>query len=96
MIRQEELLEMVTILDVAKEANVSASTVSRVLNNTGTISQNTVDCVYKAVEKLGYEPNVLARSFRKKETRTILILTPNMTNPYYSNIISGISDMSRG
>ncbi|MHC1773721.1 MAG: LacI family DNA-binding transcriptional regulator [Flexilinea sp.] len=87
---------MVTILDVAKEANVSASTVSRVLNNTGTISQNTVDCVYKAVEKLGYEPNVLARSFRKKETRTILILTPNMTNPYYSNIISGISDMSRG
>lgn len=87
---------MITILDVAKEANVSASTVSRVLNNSGMISQNTVDCVYKAVEKLGYEPNMLARSFRKKETRTILILTPNMTNPYYSNILSGISDMSRG
>ncbi len=86
---------MVTIIDVAKEANVSPSTVSRVLNDTGMISPATVEIVYQAVKKLGYEPNVLARSFRKKETRTILILTPNMTNPYYSNILSGISDMSR-
>jgi len=86
---------MVTINDVAKEANVSASTVSRVLNNTGTISQPTTNTVIRAVKKLGYEPNVLARNFRKKRTRTILILTPNMTNPFYSNIISGICDLSR-
>ncbi len=92
---QEKRTGTVTIIDVAREANVSPSTVSRVLNNAGTISPATVNSVYKAVEKLGYEPNMLARSFRKKETRTILILTPNMTNPYYSNILSGISDMSR-
>ena len=86
---------MVTILDVAKEANVSPSTVSRVLNNSGSISQATVENVYKAVEKLHYEPNVFARSLRKKETRVILILTPNVINPYYAHIISGISDMMR-
>ena len=85
----------VTIFDVAKEANVSASTVSRVLNNKSTISENTVRRVYEAAERLGYEPNILAQSFRKQETRTILILTPNMTNPYYSNILSGISDTTR-
>jgi DNA-binding LacI/PurR family transcriptional regulator len=85
----------VTIIDVAKEANVSASTVSRVLNNKSTISENTVRRVYEAAERLGYEPNILAQSFRKQETRTILILTPNMTNPYYSNILSGISDTTR-
>lgn len=84
----------VTIFDVAKEANVSASTVSRVLNNKSTI-ENTVRRVYEAAEKAGYEPNILAQSFRKQEARTILILTPNMTNPYYSNILSGISDTTR-
>lgn len=86
---------MATILDVAKEADVSPSTVSRALNNSGTISPATVKKVYQAVEKLGYEPNVFARSLRRKETRIILILTPNITNSYYAHIISGISDFSR-
>ena len=86
---------MITILDVAKEARVSAATVSRVLNNKGGISQSTVEQVYKAVDKLGYEPNILAQSLRKKETRTILVLVPNISNPYYAHILSGVSDTTR-
>lgn len=86
---------MVTILDVAREANVSASTVSRVMNNTGTISEETTAKVMKAARRLGYEPNMLARSFRRQETRIILVLVPNITNPYYTHIIAGISDTSR-
>jgi len=86
---------MITLKDVAKEAGVSTATVSRVINNKGLISSQTVELVYQAVEKLGYEPNVLARNLRMKETSTILILVPNITNPYYAHIISGISDTTR-
>ena len=86
---------MVTILDVAKAANVSTATVSRVLNKTGSISQATTQKVLAAANQLGYEPNMLARSFRKQETRIVLVLVPNFTNPYYTNIMSGISDTTR-
>ena len=86
---------MVTILDVAEEAGVSAATVSRVINNNPNISKATTKKVWLAAEKLGYEPNMLARSFRKKETRIILVLVPNITNPYYAHILSGISDTTR-
>ena len=86
---------MATILDVAREANVSTSTVSRVLNNNGSISKATIQKVYRAVEKLGYEPNVFARSLRTKETRVIMILTPNLTNMFYVQIISGITEFFR-
>ena len=86
---------MITILDVAKEAGVSAATVSRVLNNKGGVSRITVELVYQAVDKLGYEPNIQAQSLRKKETRTILVLVPNISNPYYAHILSGVSDTTR-
>ena len=48
-----------------------------------------------AVEQLQYEPNLLARNLRKNESRIILILAPNFSNPYYSNVLSGICDVSR-
>lgn len=86
---------MVTIVDVAKEANVSPATVSRVINHNHSISKKTAEKVWAAAEKLGYEPNMLARSFRKQETRIILVLVPNITNPYYAHILSGISDTTR-
>lgn len=86
---------MVNISDVAKKAGVSTSTVSRVMNNKGAISLETSKRVLEAARELGYEPNMLARSFRKQETRIILVLVPNFTNPYYTNIMSGISDTTR-
>lgn len=83
---------MATIADVAREANVSVATVSRLINNKGVVSQKTATRVYKAIEKLSYEPNRLARNLRKNESWVILILAPNFTNPYYAHILSGISD----
>jgi len=83
---------MATMAEVAREARVSVATVSRLLNKTGTVSLDTADRVYAAIQKLSYEPNLLARNFRKSESRVILILSPNMTNPYYAHILSGIGD----
>lgn len=83
---------MATISDVAKEAEVSVATVSRVLNKQNNVKKETADRVYRAIEKLSFEPNILARNFRKNESRVILIITPNITNPYYSHILTGIGD----
>ncbi len=81
---------MATILDVSKEANVSAATVSRVLNGKGSVSPEVFKRVMDAVERLQYVPNVSARNLRRNESRIILILAPNVTNPYYTHIIAGI------
>lgn len=83
---------MATISDVAKEAEVSVATVSRVLNKQNNVKKETAERVYKAIEKLSFEPNILARNFRKNESRVILIITPNITNPYYAHILTGIGD----
>jgi len=83
---------MATMAEVAREARVSVATVSRLLNKTGTVSLDAADRVYAAIQKLSYEPNLLARNFRKSESRVILILSPNVTNPYYAHILSGIGD----
>ena len=86
---------MVTIADVALEAGVSVATVSRVINRKTGVSPETMRRVEEAIKKLSYEPNILARNFRKSESRIILILAPNITNPYYSNILTGIGVSAR-
>lgn len=86
---------MAKIEDVAKSAGVSVATVSRVLNGVGSVLPETETRVREAVERLEYEPNLSARNLRKNESRIILILAPNFSNPYYSNVLSGICDVSR-
>ncbi len=81
---------MATILDVSKAAGVSVATVSRVLNGKGQVSTATAERVRAAVEALSYAPNVSARNLRLNESRIILIVAPNITNPYYTHIIAGI------
>lgn len=83
---------MATIADVAREANVSVATVSRVLNNQGIVRPETSERVYRAIEKLSFQPNMSARNLRRNETRVILIVAPNITNPYYAHILTGIGD----
>ena len=61
----------VTIKDVAKEADVATSTVSRVLSNNPRISETTRKRVQEAIDKLGYEPNAMARSLARKRTENI-------------------------
>jgi DNA-binding LacI/PurR family transcriptional regulator len=81
---------MATILDVSKEAQVSAATVSRVVNGKGRVNPAVAKRVLDAVERLQYVPNVSARNLRRNESRIVLILAPNVTNPYYTHIIAGI------
>lgn len=80
---------MATIHDVAQRAGVSIATVSRVLN--GKASGQAAVRVQEAVEALCYVPNPTARNLRRSESRVILILAPNITNPYYASIASGIN-----
>lgn len=86
---------MSTISDVAKEAGVSVATVSRVINKNGRVSEESLERVNAAIAKLNYEPNVWGRRLRRKESRMILIFVPNIRNPYYASIVSGIEDVMR-
>ena len=83
---------MATIEDVAREAGVSVATVSRVINQKGPVSPKSVEKVHVAIAKLNYQPNVWGRRLRRQESRMILIFVPNISNPFYASIVSGIED----
>ncbi|MDR1852751.1 MAG: LacI family transcriptional regulator [Propionibacteriaceae bacterium] len=83
---------MATIGDVAELAGVSIATVSRVVNARGRVLDATRERVLRAVAELDYHPNRAAQHLRSGMTGIVLILTPNMTNPYYASILTGIGD----
>ena len=86
---------MATILDVAREAGVSVATVSRVINNSGFVAAETRQRVQAAVEKLSYSPNVYSRNLRKQESRMLLVLLPDLENPFYGRIFTGMEKRAR-
>jgi LacI family repressor for deo operon, udp, cdd, tsx, nupC, and nupG len=79
-----------TIQDVARQANVSAATVSRVLSSPDRVSKTTRERVQAAVSATGYTINQAARSLRLRNARTILMAAPNIGNPYYSTVLDGV------
>src|SRR5437762_7886626 len=79
-----------TIYDVARLAGVSTATVSRALNDTGQIAPTTRAAIEDAVAQLGYQTNTVARSLVTKSTQTIAFLLPDITNPFYAALVSGI------
>lgn len=79
-----------TIQDVARAANVSTATVSRALSLPGRVSEETRRTVIEAVERTGYAVNQTARNLRRKETSSIVVLVPNLGNPFFSQILAGI------
>ncbi|HVU14763.1 MAG TPA: LacI family DNA-binding transcriptional regulator [Phototrophicaceae bacterium] len=83
---------MSTIGDVARRAGVSTMTVSRVINNSGYISQETRERVEQAIAELGYVPNALARSLRFKQTKTIALIITDITNPFFTTVARGVED----
>lgn len=83
---------MVTIKDVAQEAGVSVATVSRVLNDNGYVGSDTREKVMKAITKLNYSPNEVARSLYKRESRLIGLLLPDITNPFFPQLARGVED----
>lgn len=84
----------ISIKDVAKEAKVSIATVSRVLNGIEVVNEETQKRVRDAVDKLGYRPNIIARSLKTQKTRTIGILIPDISNSLYPEIVRGIEDVA--
>ena len=76
--------------DVAKMAGVSTSTVSRVLTRPEVVKKKTRDKVMAVVEALNYKPNLVARQFRRNETKIILVVVPNITEQFFSKILKGI------
>lgn len=82
-------------MDVAKLANVSISTVSRVLNQTAPVADSTVRRVEEAIDILGFQPDPAARSLAGSKTRTLGILLPGLTNPFFSLLMSGVEQSVR-
>lgn len=80
----------ITIYDIAKEANVSVSTVSRVLNDTAPVRASTREKIMSIIEKHQFQPNAQARSLIKKETGTIAIILPDITNPFFPEVFWGL------
>ena len=85
---------MPTVLDVAKRAGVAPITVSRVINNSGYISQATRERVEEAVKELGYVPNTIARGLRSKRTMTLALVVTDITNPYFTLMARGVEDVA--
>ena len=83
---------MATMREVALSAGVSVATVSRVLNNTGYVHEDTRKRVESVIEQLEYSPNEVARSLFKKESRIIGLLLPDITNPFFPQLARGIED----
>lgn len=84
----------VTIKDIAEAANVSVTTVSRVLNDKPDVSPNTRNKVLEKINELGYKPNSIARGLALKKTNTLGLIIPDISNPFFPDIARGVEDMA--
>src|SRR5690554_3255422 len=84
-------IKNVTIYDVAREAGVSTSTVSRTLRDEGyPVSSKTREKVYEAVKKLNYDIEIYEKKQEDRSEKRIAVVVPNIINPYYSTLITGV------
>ncbi|HWR99420.1 MAG TPA: LacI family DNA-binding transcriptional regulator [Prolixibacteraceae bacterium] len=84
----------ITIKDIAKALNISASTVSRALKDHPDISRETKDAVNSLASKLRYKPNAVALSLKNSRTNTIGVIVPEIVHYFFSSVISGIEDVA--
>jgi len=85
---------VVTINHVAEMAEVSIATVSRVLNNDPAVRPQTRERIVEVMEKLRYRPNLLARQFRKKTTRMVGVVIPDISGPFFARVVKGIENIA--
>ncbi|MBT4711530.1 MAG: LacI family DNA-binding transcriptional regulator [Alphaproteobacteria bacterium] len=83
-----------TMADIARIAGVSTATVSRALANPAVVTAETREKIDRAVADADYRVNTLARNLRKMETRTILVIVPDIANPFFSDIFRGIEEVA--
>lgn len=85
----------VTIYSVAHEAGVSLATVSRVINDSSLVKEETKERVEKAILKLGYRPNAIAQGLALKKTTTIALIIPGTSFVYIDKVINGLLDVAK-
>jgi LacI family transcriptional regulator len=83
---------MATMKQVAERAGVSTSTVSHVINNTRTVSADVRQRVLAVIDEMRYIPSAIARSLKNDRTRTIGIVVPDNTSPYFAGLIQGVEE----
>ena len=81
---------MPTISDVARQADVSPATVSRVIQGAKNVSPATREKVDRAIKDLGYVPSAVARSLRSKRTRSLALVVSDITNPFWTTVARGV------
>ncbi|MHC0037337.1 catabolite control protein A [Pseudoneobacillus sp. C159] len=84
----------VTIYDVAREANVSMATVSRVVNGNPNVKPVTRKKVLEVIDRLGYRPNAVARGLASKKTTTVGVIIPDISNLFFAELARGIEDIA--
>lgn len=84
----------ITIKDIAKELNVSVSTVSKSLNDSDEIGQETREKVKAFASLHNYKPNSIARSLKSKKTKTIGIIIPEIAHDFFSTVVSGVENVA--
>lgn len=84
----------ITIYDVAREANVSMATVSRVVNGNPNVKPTTRKKVLEVIERLGYRPNAVARGLASKKTTTVGVIIPDISNVVFAELARGIEDIA--
>jgi LacI family transcriptional regulator len=85
----------VTIKDIAAKANVSTTTVSRVINNKPDVSDKTKAKIQKIITQNNYQPNDIARGLVLKKTKTIGLIIPDISNPFFPEIIKGVEHKTK-
>lgn len=83
----------VTIKDVAKKAGVSIASVSRVINDSKPVAPETKEKILKVIEETGYKPNAMARGLKKNESGLIGLITPDMENGTFAELVKGIESV---
>lgn len=89
------LSNMATIRDVSKIAGVSVATVSRTISKPDKVSEKTRKLVNDAIKQTNYKPDILARNFRTRKSSTIVVLVPDIANPFFSRVIRGIEQTAQ-
>ncbi len=87
---------MATIYDVARQAGVSAATVSRVVNGQASVDAALTARVQQAMRDLDYRPNALARNLRRQRTSIWAVIISDIGNPFFTSMVRGVEDVAQG
>lgn len=87
-------MKKVNINEVARLSGISRTTVSRVINNSPLVKEETALKVKQVMRDLGYQPNELARGLRNNETKTVGVIVSNVLNPFFTAVVRGVEDVA--